>query len=104
MARLSLRISTVSPMFYFADNGPGHGVNPFVPVPANQAAPSPIHQRHPDRWIQIQSLLGQGWFTCITGGLRASPARSLTTNTADLWDSDKAAKLARDPWWSLGTR
>ena len=23
------------PMFYFADNGPGHGVSPFVPVPAN---------------------------------------------------------------------
>ena len=64
MARLSFKDFNGQPMFYFADNGPGHGVNPFVPVPANQAAPSPDNSvKDTDRLIKFQILLGQGWFT-----------------------------------------
>ncbi|MFR3959937.1 MAG: hypothetical protein ACLTZB_01685 [Streptococcus salivarius] len=49
------------PMFYFADNGPGHGVNPFVPVPANQAAPSPDNSvKDTDRLVQIPESAGPG--------------------------------------------
>ena len=49
------------PMFYFADNSPGHGVNPFVPVPANQAAPSPDNSvKDTDRLVQIPELAGPG--------------------------------------------
>ena len=49
------------PMFYFADNGPGHGVSPFVPVPANQAAPAPDNSvQDRDRLVQIPEFSGPG--------------------------------------------
>lgn len=82
------------PMFYFADNGPGHGVSPFVPVPANQAAPSPDNSvQDRDRLIQIPEFSGPG--AVYTSYYRVgSKSQTSQTNTNALWNSDKAAKLA----------
>jgi len=85
------------PMFYFADNGPGHGVNPFVPVPANQAAPCPDNSvKDTDRLVQIPESAGPGVVYTSYYRVKSKSQSSQTspTNTADLWDSDKAAKLA----------
>ena len=60
------------PMFYFADNGPGHGVSPFVPVP---------------------EFSGPG--VVYTSYYRVgSKSQTSQTQTTALWNSDKAAKLA----------
>ena len=82
------------PMFYFADNGPGHGVNPFVPVPANQAAPSPDNSvQDRDRLVQIPEFSGPG--VVYTSYYRVgSKSQTSKTQTTALWNSDKAAKLA----------
>ena len=82
------------PMFYFADNGPGHGVSPFVPVPANQAAPSPDNSvQDRDRLVQIPEFSGPG--VVYTSYYRVgSKSQNSQTNTNALWNSDKAAKLA----------
>ena len=82
------------PMFYFADNGPGHGVNPFVPVPANQAAPSPDNSvKDTDRLVQIPELAGPG--VVYTSYYRVgSKSQTSQPHTTALWNSDKAAKLA----------
>ena len=82
------------PMFYFADNGPGHGVSPFVPVPANQAAPSPDNSvQDRDRLVQIPEFSGPGvvYTSYYTVG---SKSQTSQTQTTALWNSDKAAKLA----------
>ena len=82
------------PMFYFADNGPGHGVSPFVPVPANQAAPSPDNSvQDRDRLVQIPEFSGPG--VVYTSYYRVgSKSQTSKTQTTALWNSDKAAKLA----------
>ena len=82
------------PMFYFADNGPGHGVSPFVPVPANQAAPSPDNSvQDRDRLFQIPEFSGPG--VVYTSYYRVgSNSQTSQTQTTALWNSDKAAKLA----------
>lgn len=82
------------PMFYFADNGPGHGVSPFVPVPANQAAPSPDNSvQDRDRLVQIPEFSGPG--VVYTSYYRVgSKSQTSQTHTTALWNSDKAAKLA----------
>lgn len=82
------------PMFYFADNGPGHGVSPFVPVPANQAAPSPDNSvQDRDRLVQIPEFSGPG--VVYTSYYRVgSKSQTSQTQTTALWNSDKAAKLA----------
>ena len=82
------------PMFYFADNGPGHGVSPFVPVPANQAAPSPDNSvQDRDRLVQIPEFSGPG--VVYTSYYRVgSKSQTSHTQTTALWNSDKAAKLA----------
>ena len=82
------------PMFYFADNGPGHGVSPFVPVPANQAAPSPDNSvQDRDRLVQIPEFSGPG--VVYTSYYRVgSNSKTSQTQTTALWNSDKAAKLA----------
>lgn len=82
------------PMFYFADNGPGHGVSPFVPVPANQAAPSPDNSvKDRDRLVQIPEFSGPG--VVYTSYYRVgSKSQTRQTQTTALWNSDKAAKLA----------
>ena len=82
------------PMFYFADNGPGHGVSPFVPVPANQAAPSPDNSvQDRDRLVQIPEFSGPG--VVYTSYYRVgSKSQTTKTQTTALWNSDKAAKLA----------
>ena len=82
------------PMFYFADNGPGHGVSPFVPVPANQAAPSPDNSvQDRDRLVQIPEFSGPG--VVYTSYYRVgSNSQTSQTQTTALWNSDKAAKLA----------
>ena len=82
------------PMFYFADNGPGHGVSPFVPVPANQAAPSPDNSvQDRDRLVQIPEFSGPG--VVYTSYYRVgSKSQNSQTQTTALWNSDKAAKLA----------
>ena len=82
------------PMFYFADNGPGHGVSPFVPVPANQAAPSPDNSvKDRDRLVQIPEFSGPG--VVYTSYYRVgSKSQTSQTQTTALWNSDKAAKLA----------
>ena len=82
------------PMFYFADNGPGHGVSPFVPVPANQAAPSPDNSvQDRDRLVQIPEFSGPG--VVYTAYYRVgSKSQTSKTQTTALWNSDKAAKLA----------
>ena len=85
------------PMFYFADNGPGHGVNPFVPVPANQAAPSPDNSvKDTDRLVQIPESSGPGVVYTSYYRVKSKSQSSQTspTNTTALWNSDKAAKLA----------
>ena len=82
------------PMFYFADNGPGHGVSPFVPVPANQAAPSPDNSvQDRDRLVQIPEFSGPGvvYTSYYSFG---SKSQTSQTQTTALWNSDKAAKLA----------
>ena len=82
------------PMFYFADNGPGHGVSPFVPVPANQAAPSPDNSvQDRDRLVQIPEFSGQGVVYTSYYSVGSKSQTSQTQTTA-LWNSDKAAKLA----------
>lgn len=82
------------PMFYFADNGPGHGVSPFVPVPANQAAPAPDNSvQDRDRLVQIPEFSGPG--VVYTSYYRVeSKSQTSQTQTTALWNSDKAAKLA----------
>lgn len=82
------------PMFYFADNGPGHGVSPFVPVPANQAAPSPDNSvQDRDRLVQIPEFSGPG--VVYTSYYRVgSKSQTSKTQTTALWNSDKATKLA----------
>ena len=82
------------PMFYFADNGPGHGVSPFVPVPANQAAPSPDNSvQDRDRLVQIPEFSGPG--VVYTSYYRVgTKSQTSKTQTTALWNSDKAAKLA----------
>ena len=82
------------PMFYFADNGPGHGVSPFVPVPANQAAPAPDNSvQDRDRLVQIPEFSGPG--VVYTSYYRVgSKIQTSQTQTTALWNSDKAAKLA----------
>ena len=85
------------PMFYFADNGPGHGVNPFVPVPANQAAPSPDNSvKDTDRLVQIPESSGPGvvYTSYYRVKSKSQSSQSSQTNTTALWNSDKAAKLA----------
>lgn len=85
------------PMFYFADNGPGHGVNPFVPVPANQAAPSPDNSvKDTDRLVQIPESSGPGVVYTSYYRVKSKSQSSQTsqTQTTALWNSDKAAKLA----------
>ena len=82
------------PMFYFADNGPGHGVSPFVPVPANQAAPSPDNSvQDRDRLVQIPEFSGPGvvYTYYYLVGIKIKTSQ---TQTTALWNSDKAAKLA----------
>ena len=82
------------PMFYFADNGPGHGVSPFVPVPANQAAPSPDNSvQDRDRLVQIPEFSGPGVVYTSYYSVGSKSQTSQTQTTA-LWNSDKAAKLA----------
>ena len=82
------------PMFYFADNGPGHGVSPFVPVPANQAAPSPDNSvQDRDRLVQIPEFSGPGVVYTYYYSFGSKRQTSQTPPTA-LWNSDKAAKLA----------
>lgn len=82
------------PMFYFADNGPGHGVSPFVPVPANQAAPAPDNSvQDRDRLVQIPEFSGPG--VVYTSYYRVgSKSQTSQNQTTALWNSDKAAKLA----------
>ena len=82
------------PMFYFADNRPGHGVNPFVPVPANQATPSPDNSvQDRERLVQIPELAGPG--VVYTSYYRVgSKNQTSQPHTTALWNSDKAAKLA----------
>lgn len=82
------------PMFYFADNGPGHGVSPFVPVLANQAAPSPDNSvQDRDRLVQIPEFSGPG--VVYTSYYRVgSKSQTSQPQTTALWNSDKAAKLA----------
>lgn len=85
------------PMFYFADNSPGHGVNPFVPVPANQAAPSPDNSvKDTDRLVQIPELAGPGvvYTSYYRVKSKSQSSQNSPTNTTALWNSDKAAKLA----------
>lgn len=85
------------PMFYFADNGPGHGVSPFVPVPANQAAPSPDNSvQDRDRLVQIPEFSGPGvvYTSYYRVKSKSQSGQSSQTNTTALWNSDKAAKLA----------
>lgn len=85
------------PMFYFADNSPGHGVNPFVPVPANQAAPSPDNSvKDTDRLVQIPELAGPGvvYTSYYRVKSKSQSSQNSPTNTTSLWNSDKAAKLA----------
>ena len=85
------------PMFYFADNGPGHGVNPFVPVPANQAAPSPDNSvKDTDRLVQIPESAGPGVVhtSYYRVKSKSQSGQSSQTNTTALWNSGKAAKLA----------
>ena len=78
MARLSLKISNGQPMFYFADNGPGHGVNPFVPVPVNQAAPSPDNSvKDTDRLVQIPESSGPGVVYILLQSEKQEPVRSI---------------------------
>ena len=49
------------PMFYFADNGPGHGVNPLCLYQPTQAAPSPDNSvKDTDRLVQIPESAGPG--------------------------------------------
>ena len=81
------------PMFYFADNGPGHGVSPFVPVPANQAAHSPDNSvQDRDRLVQIPEFSGPG--VVYTSYYRVgSKSQTSQNQTTALWNSDKAAKL-----------
>lgn len=85
------------PMFYFADNSPGHGVNPFVPVPANQAASSPDNSvKDTDRLVQIPELAGPGvvYTSYYRVKSKSQSSQNSPTNTTALWNSDKAAKLA----------
>lgn len=85
------------PMFYFADNSPGHGVNPFVPVTANQAAPSPDNSvKDTDRLVQIPELAGPGvvYTSYYRVKSKSQSSQNSPTNTTALWNSDKAAKLA----------
>ena len=85
------------PMFYFADNSPGHGVNPFVPVPANQAAPSPDNSvKDTDRLVQIPEFAGPGvvYTSYYKVKSKSQSSQNSPTNTTALWNSDKAAKLA----------
>ena len=85
------------PMFYFADNSAGHGVNPFVPVPANQAAPSPDNSvKDTDRLVQIPELAGPGvvYTSYYRVKSKSQSSQNSPTNTTALWNSDKAAKLA----------
>lgn len=88
------------PMFYFADNGQGHRVNPFVSVPANQAAPSPDNSvKDTDRLVQIPESAGPGvvytsYYRVKSKSQSGQSSQTTPTNTTALWNSDKAAKLA----------
>ena len=48
-------------MFYFADNSPGHGLNPLSLCQPTQAAPSLYNSvKDTDRLVQIPELAGPG--------------------------------------------
>ena len=52
------------PMFYFADNGPGHGsILLCLCQPIKQHRLRTILSKTQIVWFKFQSLLGQGWFT-----------------------------------------
>ncbi|MFR2307531.1 MAG: DUF6287 domain-containing protein [Streptococcus salivarius] len=82
------------PMFYFADNGPGHGVNPFVPVPANQAAPSPDNSvKDTDRLVQIPESAGPGVVYTSYYRVKVRLNSSTSQPIRQPLNSDKVAKL-----------